>query len=357
MAHGVPRMSVIIPDKTAVSSNQNDETSRYLTVYSPKDSVWDDHRSNTDVLSAMFKRAGLDKYAARTAECSGRLTFVRIADRETGEVRLKLREAVFCRVRNCLICQWRRTKLWMARFIQASPQLCLRYPTARFILLTLTVPNCHVSELRDTLGEMNKAWHRFIKLKELKGVVGWIRTTEVTREKKRTMYAHPHFHVLLMVPASYLSGHQYIKRERWLQMWQQAMRDPSITQVDVRAMKTEKRPKDAQEEAEAPHQPGLVLQELWDVASEVLKYAVKPADLIGNGPEDPESVEWLRIYVEQTHKLRFIATGGAFKDLFKEDPTDEELIHAGDELTEEEEAAAKLHFNWDRPVQKYRRKA
>lgn len=356
MARGVPRMSHILSDKTEVSSKENVEASRYLTVYSPKDSVWDDHRSNTDLMSAMFQRAGLTKYAGRTAGCSGSLTFAWISNHETGEMRLKLREAIFCRVRNCPICQWRRTKLWMARFLQASPTLCAKYPTARFILLTLTVPNKPVHELRPLLGDMNKAWNKFIKRKELKGVLGWIRTTEVTREKKRPMYAHPHFHVLLMVPSNYFTKN-YIKRERWLELWQESMCDQSITQVDVRAVKGEKRPKNAQEEAEAPHQPGIVLQELWEVAAEVLKYAVKPSDLIGNGPEDPESVEWFKTYVEQVHKLRFMATGGVFKDLFSEDPSDEELIHAGDELTPEEEEAAKLHFNWIRPVQKYRRKA
>ena len=41
---------------------------------------------------------------------------------------------------------------------------------------------------------------KLTKRKEFALVDGWIRTTEVTRDKERpNEYAHPHFHVILMV--------------------------------------------------------------------------------------------------------------------------------------------------------------
>ena len=72
------------------------------------------------------------------------------------------------------------------------------------LFLTLTVRNMPVCELRDALQHMNKSWQRLIKRKEFKAVQGWIRTTEITRGKDGS--AHPHFHILLMVPPSWFRG-------------------------------------------------------------------------------------------------------------------------------------------------------
>lgn len=112
--------------------------------------------------------------------------------------------------------------MWQARFYQALPDLVRAYPKARWLFLTLTVRNCEVSELSVTLKVMNEAWQRLVKREEFKPVQGWLRTTEVTRGKDRS--AHPHFHVLLMVPPSMLSGVNYIKQPRWVELWQEALR-------------------------------------------------------------------------------------------------------------------------------------
>ncbi len=99
--------------------------------------------------------------------------------------------------------------MWQARFYQAMPRLAAEHPKARWIFLTLTVKNCQISELRDTLKHMNASWQRLKDRKEFKPVSGWIRSTEVTRGKDGT--AHPHFHALLMVPPSWFTRH-YIKQ-------------------------------------------------------------------------------------------------------------------------------------------------
>jgi plasmid rolling circle replication initiator protein Rep len=85
---------------------------------------------------------------------------------------------------------------------------------------------------------MSVAWKKLIDnlLKTNNAVFGFIRKLEVTRNSQ-TNQAHPHYHVLLQVSESYFAGHYYISRERWLQMWQKAMKDDRITQVDVRAVK------------------------------------------------------------------------------------------------------------------------
>src|SRR5690554_5389295 len=124
--------------------------------------------------------------------------------------------------------------MWQARFYQSLPSLVESHPKARWLFLTLTVKNCPVSELRETLQSMNKAWQRLIKRKEFKPVTGWIRTTEVTRGSDGT--AHPHFHVLLMVPPSWFTR-DYVKKMRWLQLWQESMKLDYLLSVDIRTVK------------------------------------------------------------------------------------------------------------------------
>ena len=66
---------------------------------------------------------------------------------------------------------------------QTYEQIKEQYPTHRFIFLTLTVKNPHITDLRSQLDIMNKAWKKLTKRKEFGIVDGWIRTTEVTRPK------------------------------------------------------------------------------------------------------------------------------------------------------------------------------
>ena len=144
---------------------------------------------------------------------------------------LKFKNAFFCTVRNCPMCQWRRSKMWVARFFDAFPRIYNDYPTMRYILLTLTVKNCSINELRQTIQLMNYSWDKLTKYKAFPAL-GFVRSLEVTREtdthdkktkqlirKGRSDYAHPHFHVILAVPNSYFSRNYFIdfrnSHHRW----------------------------------------------------------------------------------------------------------------------------------------------
>ncbi|MBE3060871.1 protein rep, partial [Klebsiella pneumoniae] len=65
------------------------------------------------------------------------------------------------------------------------------------MFLTLTVRNCAIEELGETLSRMDTAFQRLKDRKEFRPVQGGIRTTEVTRGSDGS--AHPHFHTLMMV--------------------------------------------------------------------------------------------------------------------------------------------------------------
>ena len=308
-----------------------------LAEWSPKDRPWDVHRAQADDVRLIYAAAAeFERYAQRIAQCSGILRFCWHLDPDTGEVLLRLREAHFCRVRHCTVCQWRRSLMWLARFYQSLPVIQQAYPKARWLFLTLTVRNCPITELGETLTAMNAAWHRLIKRKEFRPVLGWVRTTEVTRGRDGS--AHPHFHALLMVPPSMLSGVNYVKQARWVELWQEAMRLDYAPVVDVRAVK-DKAPKG--EDADP-------LAGLRKAAAETLKYAVKPADMT----DDPA---WFLELTRQTHRRRFVATGGVLKDVLRvEEETDEDLALA-DGPADAEDDGSRLAFNWRSDERRYRR--
>lgn len=225
--------------------------------------------------------------------------------------------------------------MWQARFYQSLPKIEQEHPKGRWLFLTLTVSNCPVNELRATLGAMNKAWQRLIKRKEFKPVLGFIRTTEVTPEKSRKDYAHPHFHALLLVPSSWFGGDYYVKHSRWLELWRECMRDDTIMQVDIRVVKSLNKD---------DHRTGL-----QRAAAETLKYSVKPSDMINNP-------EWFLTMTKEVHKLRFMATGGVLKDVLRQDEeTDEDLIVADEVAENPEDDGARLAFSYRPSDRRYRR--
>jgi plasmid rolling circle replication initiator protein Rep len=309
-----------------------------LSDASPRDRPWDVHKAQADAVERLYAMAKGQEFArlsVRMVECGRWLEFALNPDLDTGEVRLRLQTARFCRVRYCPVCQWRRSLMWAARFMKrvAVPE----FPKGRWLHLTLTVENVPVERLRATLGEMNEAWHRMIK-RSVWPALGFIRSTELTRAKND--FAHPHFHVLLYVKPSYFTSRDYISHERWASMWREALRADYDPVVYVKAWKLS---------TITDEQTGET-RELAPV--EGLKYAVKPSDLIGE--RKPEDAEWLALLTEQTHKLRFLATGGILKDaLSEEKETNDDLIRPGGELSEDAEEFARWWFLWfDRKYRK-----
>lgn len=300
---------------------------------SRKDKVWDVHRAQADGVRQVYKTADeFERYAARIGKCSGTLRFARLVDEATSEAVFRLREARFCRVRHCPVCQWRRSLMWQARFYSALPVVQAANPKARWVLLTLTVRNCEIGELGEALKAMNEAWHRFIKRQEFKPVKGWVRTTEVTRGKDGS--AHPHFHALLMVQPSFFAK-DYTKQSRWVELWQECARLDYAPNVDIRAV----RPKRGQDPSDA----------LSGAVAETLKYAVKPADMTADA-------DWFLEMTRQVHKKRFVAAGGALKDVFKlGQETEQDLLVQGQETASTGQETPLMGFRWENGEKRYLR--
>ncbi len=143
------------------------------------------------------------------------------------------------------------------------------------MFLTLTVRNCAIGELAETLNRMNAAFQRLKDRNEFRKVQGWLRTTEVTRGRDGS--AHPHFHTLMMVPPRMLNGKSYVRHECWVELWRECLRVDYDPNVDDRAVKPRK-PKGGESLACA------TAEQVRGAVAETQKYSTKPADMVA----DPE---------------------------------------------------------------------
>lgn len=146
----------------------------------------------------------------------------------------KLKRGSFCKTRLCPTCAKRKSLRWIFAL-----SLFIEYVNStydyEYLLLTLTAPNVNGDDLHDELKKYSKAFDQMLKRKKYKAIVqGFIRKLEITYNKKTDTY-HPHYHVIIAVNKSYFKDKDlYIKRDTWLKDWQRAMKDSSITQVDIR---------------------------------------------------------------------------------------------------------------------------
>lgn len=171
----------------------------------------------------------------RYCECGNWIEF--FVDRE--ETKYKVYQANFCKNRFCPMCAWRLAHKDAMKISVLMEYLEAEHDKA-FIFLTLTAPNVRGEDLKNTIKRFNSAWKNLVDRDEVARVLkdnGYIRKLEVTYEKERKGYYHPHFHVLIAVNKSYFKSRDYIKQSRWLDMWRDVMGDDSITQVDVRRVK------------------------------------------------------------------------------------------------------------------------
>jgi plasmid rolling circle replication initiator protein Rep len=295
------------------------------------------------------------KQAKRMLTCSELLQFGFLMDSEgfaKPPFKLKLKNAQFCRAPNCPVCQQRRSMKWTARLLDVLPLIQKDSPDMRYAMLTLTVQNCHVSELRETKKEMNAALKRMTERKSFPAD-GYIASFEVTPEKDlfdkktgklirkaRPDYCHPHFHVLLALPSTYFNGRNYIKKDGWSEMWQSALKVDYKPVTDIRMVK----PKEIVENSgDSENSSKNDLNGLMAAVVETVKYTVKPSDMVQND-------DWFLEVANQLYKTRTISVGGIFKDYLKASDIERDLMLD----SERTENSGGLMFGWRNDFKRYR---
>lgn len=326
------------------------ETGELIEILSDKSSTgkerpWRERKIENQTVEECYRRLAIgssereywNKRADRLRDCGVHLWFNVYSDGNGGEM-MKVKHAESCCIRLCPLCTWRRSiKIQThTRKILESMQAEKEY---KYILVTLTVPNVTGAELSDKISDMMRAWNIFNKYNRFtKAVKGWYRGLEITHNLQKYKFKyikkdgkkqrvtlvddngkpipnpfydtyHPHFHCIFAVNPSYFNDRTYIKRDEWLAMWQKAMKDPTITQVDVRKVK----PKN-----------GANTSDIVGAVCEVAKYTVKSGDYVLPWDWDM-SCKSVEVLDKALANRRLVAFGGVMKDWHKKLNLDDEI--------------------------------
>jgi plasmid rolling circle replication initiator protein Rep len=292
-----------------------------LSELSPRDKPWEEHKFSSDLIQLYYESASYTRYSERIKYCSDLLGFG-LVSKEDSTLALKLRSARFCRVRHCPVCQWRRSLMWQAKAHRIIPKIIEKYPTYRWLFLTLTIKNCPVEELRKTVDHMNKSYRRFIQRKSFPAV-GWLRTLEVSRGADGS--AHPHFHCLLLVRPGFFSD-GYLSHSDWVELWGESLRVDYAPKLNIKAVAKGQKPD--------------------KLIPEIIKYCTKESDLI---KDESFFIE----LTKQLHKTRALTTGGILKEYLRELEEEPEDLIGEDGETSEEYDYGQVLFEWKKRRKKY----
>lgn len=207
------------------------------------------------------------------------------------KTRLEITNA--CGNRFCPLCTWKTAKkdaIKLSILLEAIKQ----QESLEYIFLTLTSPNVTGEDLKAEIDNFNHAISKLFRRRNVEKVVrGYVRKLEVTTDQEKIItdelyqrkenyfvkrglkvgdanpqYGsyNPHVHIILAVNKSYFDDTKsYISQAEWLDMWRDCMKDPSITQVDVRKIRQSQNSKS-------------------NAILEIAKYSAKGSDLYHSEP-------------------------------------------------------------------------
>jgi plasmid rolling circle replication initiator protein Rep len=364
----------------------------HLSSRSEKDATFDKHKAQSHRMSDLYqtdtgdgyqgflsgnRTVMFDKYSYKIAHCGEWLKFM------LGTDGLKLSDARFCKVPLCPTCTWRRSLKWRAKALEILPLIQESHPTARWLFLTLTIKNCDLQYLRETIKHLNASFNRLSKQARFP-FLGLVKSVEVTRawdcfdafsgeflgrhgtkwvdEQKhkegkvlrleQTTEVHPHLHVVGIVNSGYFKGENYINQKEWSENWKNALRVEYTPIVNVKAVKCRKKLK-----IEDLSTEDLDKKNLINAICETIKYTVKEADLIGElvSSDVIDNSRWLKQMTEQIYKTRKVEYRGVFKEYAKqlEITDDDDLININEEEKVKQEEAIEITHSWSSVLEKY----
>ena len=311
----------------------------------------------------------------RINTCACKLGFVN----EDG--RQKLHTAIFCQVRLCPMCAWRREMKIRAQLSKVIYDMEETNPELKYIFLTLSVRRVKAKRLVHTINQMQEGFRRLFLYKEIdKIAVGYFRALEMNYDndefitqayidKRRKYYIdndikippsvtnlkvgqininyktyNPHYHIMIAVKPDYFKGFEKkldengnqifnkngkpvfkpifkISQNRWKELWKRALQidyDPSVFIKTIQSY------------GDSGKVGGIL---------ETAKYTVKDSDyLIDDDFETTdEVVETLDLAL---HKRRLVGWGKLMRDVhkklnLKEDVSADVIIDEEDKPKEE----------------------
>ena len=320
----------------SVDENQDNETLKDMTK-NGKQRPWREKKISNVSYADILEILKIKK-AYNVKQCGNVLEF-----KPSDDGYLKLYKTWFCKSKLCPVCNWRRAMKNSSQAQEVIAEVVKEKPKARWLFLTLSTKNSISGEhLDQNLKEMSKAFNKLkMYSKVKKNLVGFMRSTEVTVNKKDGSY-NQHMHVLLCVESAYFKKQgQYIKQSEWVDLWQRALQVNYRPVANIKAIK--------------PNKKGD--KDIQAAIKETSKYSVKSSDyLTGNQEKDAEIVQDLE---QGLYRKRMLSYGGLLKQKHKllnlDDAENGDLIKISDDetVTEEEEKAHSITAIWNFEKQNY----
>ena len=263
-------------------------------------------------------------------DCGCYLEFALFQNKKDNDLREKKLDKMYtCKDRFCPFCNWRRARKLAIQSYEVLEAIQSE-KKVRYLFVTLTVKNCPIEQLSDTITYMNKSFKRMMEWKRLKGsVLGWSRILEYPPQKNDSSMIHPHYHCLIAVSTSYFGRDKslYIKQSEWQSLWQKALKADYAPSVDVRVIKAKNG-----------------IDPIAKAVAEFAKYPLKSVDI------KPLSVDQFQELVYQMKRKRAVAFGGILKDYRKklslDDIEDGDLIYSDAVREEEWQRVATLIYQY-----------
>lgn len=258
----------------------------------------------------------------RVKSCGQNLEFARI--KGPNGTRKRLTSGMFCKVRLCPVCQWRRAQesarqlgevvtahwegaeAWGEDGVEAR---LLPSPKDRALFLTLTAKSVSSEDLPAEISRFYRAFDRMRRAKRFMGFcTSWFRALEITYNPQTRLY-HPHWHVMLMVKPEYFTNPEYYldqspKKREWSKLWGWALDVDYVPVVDIRVLKGS--------------QYGRMNDDVRKSLRELTKYCTKPEGFIdlvsGEYVVNPSVLKALH---ESLRGRRLFGWGGKFKEARK----------------------------------------
>lgn len=236
-------MSVVQVSAFDEVNNDIDYDNALKDIESEIDNVFVDKKKYTQKLSYVYKRLGYNERKIHNVlHCGDYLQF------NFDGIKSKLTKANFCKDKLCPMCAKRRSLKLYHQLFDIVESLKKDYD---FLFLTLTVPNCKLSDLKDVCDNMQTAFNRkFIRYTAiLSAFKGYFRALEITVDNNeyitRDMYCgnskkhlksrkkyydglglkigdknpnflmcHPHFHCIVAVDKDYFTSDKYLDNSK-----------------------------------------------------------------------------------------------------------------------------------------------
>lgn len=263
-----------------------------------------------------------------------------------------------CKDRNCTECQRIRAFVLQEKIRAITPSLIERTDESDGLIFgTLTIKNPPITDLKDYLKLMSRAFARLMTRKKLKGVVrGGFRCFEVTRGNVKD-HCHPHIHFLLQVARSYFNnkGAHYMRAEEWAEEWTKCIEAEAKKAglpfdradypndrafVKILRVQTAESVKNAKNGGKRQYATISDLKNSDHVVNYILKYTAKEDE--NSAKSLVKNDDFFIEYDKQIKGIRAISFFGIYKDLIAELPPfeyNEEDIRAKIECEEAHEKA------------------